>query len=575
MEKQHNRGQDGAGLAAVKLNVEPGYPFMHRIRSNAHQAIADIFQQVGKEIEELELYHPEIKNHPGLMKGHVRFLGEVLLGHLRYGTQGKNKLEYCHPFLQRHTIPSRNLVMAGNFNIVNSEELFALIGKEPHDTVRFSDLAALIDLVHSFLCKEDEASPHHMDIKKVLKKTLPLIDGGFHVGGATGNGIGFVFRDAHGIRPSYYYINDEVVVAASERAAIRTTFNVGENEVQELMPGQALIVSETGAIEIAQVLEPKERKACSFERIYFSRGSDEKIYRERIALGYNLSEQVLHAIDHDLKNTIFSFIPNTAETAFYGMLKGMEDYLNKIKIERILSWDKDFDTEKLSEMINRRIRVEKIAIKDVKMRTFITEDASRNEMVQHVYDITYGTVRAGLDTLVVIDDSIVRGTTLKESIIRMLARLQPKRIIIVSSSPQIRYPDCYGIDMSKMGDFIAFNAVVSLIKEKGKESFLKELFEKCKELQRNDQLHTENIVKQVYKQFTNEEISARIARLVTPPGVNIPVDVIFQSIEDLHKSCPNNLGDWYFTGNYPTPGGNRVVNKAFMNFMEGKKVRGY
>ena len=575
MEKQHNRGQDGAGLAAVKLNVEPGYPFMHRIRSNAHQAIADIFQQVGKEIEELELYHPEIKNHPGLMKGHVRFLGEVLLGHLRYGTQGKNKLEYCHPFLQRHTIPSRNLVMAGNFNIVNSEELFALIGKEPHDTVRFSDLAALIDLVHSFLCKEDGASPHHMDIKKVLKKTLPLIDGGFHVGGATGNGIGFVFRDAHGIRPSYYYINDEVVVAASERAAIRTTFNVGENEVQELMPGQALIVSETGAIEIAQVLEPKERKACSFERIYFSRGSDEKIYRERIALGYNLSEQVLHAIDHDLKNTIFSFIPNTAETAFYGMLKGMEDYLNKIKIERILSWDKDFDTEKLSEMINRRIRVEKIAIKDVKMRTFITEDASRNEMVQHVYDITYGTVRAGLDTLVVIDDSIVRGTTLKESIIRMLARLQPKRIIIVSSSPQIRYPDCYGIDMSKMGDFIAFNAVVSLIKEKGKESFLKELFEKCKELQRNDQLHTENIVKQVYKQFTNEEISARIARLVTPPGVNIPVDVIFQSIEDLHKSCPNNLGDWYFTGNYPTPGGNRVVNKAFMNFMEGKKVRGY
>ena len=351
--------------------------------------------------------------------------------------------------------------------------------------------------------------------------------------------------------------------------------NIDENEVQELLPGQALIVNETGAIEIVQVLEPKERKACSFERIYFSRGSDEKIYRERIALGYNLSEQVLNAIEHDLKNTIFSFIPNTAETAFYGMLKGMEDYLNNIKIERIKSWGKEFDEEKLSEMINRRIRVEKIAIKDVKMRTFITEDASRNEMVQHVYDITYGTVRAMQDTLVVIDDSIVRGTTLKESIIRMLARLQPKRIIIVSSSPQIRYPDCYGIDMSKMGDFIAFNAVVSLIKEAGKESFLKELFEKCKELQRNDQLHTENIVKQVYKQFTNEEISASIAKLITPPGINIPVEVIFQSIEDLHKSCPSNLGDWYFTGNYPTPGGNRVVNKAFMNFMEGKKVRGY
>jgi amidophosphoribosyltransferase len=425
------------------------------------------------------------------------------------------------------------------------------------------------------LVKADDDSPHQLDIKTVLKKSLSLFDGGFHVGGITGNGIGFVFRDAHGIRPSYYYINDEVIVAASERAAIRTTFNVGENEVKELMPGCALIVDENGTPEMVQLLEPKERKACSFERIYFSRGSDEKIYRERIALGYNLSEQVLNAIDHDLKNTIFSFIPNTAEVAFYGMLKGMEDYLNKIKIERIQSWNKEFDTEKLSEMINRRIRIEKIAIKDVKMRTFITEDAGRNEMVQHVYDITYGTVRPGQDTLVVIDDSIVRGTTLKESIIRMLARLQPKRIVVVSSSPQIRYPDCYGIDMSKMGDFIAFNAAVELMKENGKSGCLKELFEKCKELQRNNQLHTENVAKQVYKQFTTEEISKKIAQLITPKEVTIPVDVIFQSIEDLHKACPNNLGDWYFTGNYPTPGGNKVVNKAFMNYMEGKNVRGY
>lgn len=575
MEKQHNRGQDGAGVAAVKLNVEPGYPFMNRIRSNAPQAIADIFQQIGKEIEELEKYHPNIKNHPGLMKGHVGYLGELLLGHLRYGTQGKNKLEYCHPFINRDTIPSRNLALAGNFNIVNSDELFTLIGKEPNENVRFSDLAAMIELMHTFLCKEDEVSPGKMDIKKVLKKTLPLLDGGFHVGGVTGNGIGFVFRDAHGIRPSYYYVNDEVVVAASERAAIRTAFNVGENEVQELMPGQALIVDENGTIEIAQILEPKERKACSFERIYFSRGSDEKIYRERNALGYNLSEQVLNAIDHDLKNTIFSFIPNTAETAFYGMLKGMEDYLNKVKIERILSWGKDYDADKLGEMINRRIRIEKIAIKDVKMRTFITEDTGRNEMVQHVYDITYGTVRPGLDTLVVIDDSIVRGTTLKESIIRMLGRLMPKRIVVVSSSPQIRYPDCYGIDMSKMGDFIAFNAAVELMKERGKLDFMKEMLEKCKDLQRNNQLHTENVVKQLYKQFTTEEISDKIARLITPSGLDIPVHVIFQSIEDLHKSCPNNLGDWYFTGNYPTPGGNKVVNKAFMNYMEGKNVRGY
>ena len=575
MEKQHNRGQDGAGVASVKLDVEPGYPFMQRIRTNAPQAIADIFQQIGKEISDLEEYHPDIRNHPGLMKGHVKFLGEVLLGHLRYGTQGKNKLEYCHPFINRDTIPSRNLALAGNFNLVNSDELFALVGKEPHPTLRFSDLAAMIELMHTYLCKEDDVSPEKMDIKKVLRKALPLFDGGFHVAGMTGNGIGFVFRDAHGIRPSYYYINDEVVVAASERAAIRTAFNVGENEVKELMPGNALIVNEIGEIEIAQVLEPKERKACSFERIYFSRGSDEKIYKERKALGYNLSEPVLNAIDHDLKNTIFSFIPNTAETAFYGMLKGMEAYLNKIKVERILSWGKDYDAEKLGEMVNRRIRIEKIAIKDVKMRTFITEDASRNEMVQHVYDITYGTVRPGQDTLVVIDDSIVRGTTLKESIIRMLARLKPKRIVIVSSSPQIRYPDCYGIDMSKMGDFIAFNAAVELMKERGKMQCLQDLLNKCKELESADQLHTENVAKQLYKQFTPEEISAKIAQLITPAGLDIPVDVIFQSIEDLHKSCPNNLGDWYFTGDYPTPGGNRVVNKAFMNYMEGKNVRGY
>lgn len=575
MEKQHNRGQDGAGVAAVKLNVEPGYPFLHRLRSNAPQAIADIFRQIGAQVNELEQFNPDIKKHPGLMKGHVSFLGELLLGHLRYGTQGKNNIEFCHPFVKQHTIPARNLALAGNFNLVNTDELFSLVNIDPGEFQRQSDLAAMMEVIYHFLVKADDDSPHQLDIKTVLKKSLSLFDGGFHVGGITGNGIGFVFRDAHGIRPSYYYINDEVIVAASERAAIRTTFNVGENEVKELMPGCALIVDENGTPEMVQLLEPKERKACSFERIYFSRGSDEKIYRERIALGYNLSEQVLNAIDHDLKNTIFSFIPNTAEVAFYGMLKGMEDYLNKIKIERIQSWNKEFDTEKLSEMINRRIRIEKIAIKDVKMRTFITEDAGRNEMVQHVYDITYGTVRPGQDTLVVIDDSIVRGTTLKESIIRMLARLQPKRIVVVSSSPQIRYPDCYGIDMSKMGDFIAFNAAVELMKENGKSGCLKELFEKCKELQRNNQLHTENVAKQVYKQFTTEEISKKIAQLITPKEVTIPVDVIFQSIEDLHKACPNNLGDWYFTGNYPTPGGNKVVNKAFMNYMEGKNVRGY
>lgn len=575
MEKQHNRGQDGAGLAAVKLNVEPGYPFLSRIRSSQNQPISDVFRQIGEEFTELQKFNPDISNHAGLMKGHLSFLGEQLLGHLRYGTQGKNNAEFCHPFIKRHTIPARNLALAGNFNLVNTDELFSLVNIDPGEFQRQSDLAAMMEVLYHFMVKADEASPEKLDIVTVLKKAVPLFDGGFHVGGITGNGIGFVFRDAHGIRPSYYYINDEVVVAASERAAIRTAFNVGENEVQELMPGQALIVSETGAISIEQIIPAKERKACSFERIYFSRGSDEKIYKERSALGYQLSEQVLNAIAYDLKNTIFSFIPNTAEVAFYGLIKGCEHYLNKKKIERILSWGNNVDPEKLAEIVNRKIRMEKIAIKDVKMRTFITEDVNRNEMVQHVYDITYGTVQKDTDTLVVIDDSIVRGTTLKESIIRMLSRLQPKRIIVVSSSPQIRYPDCYGIDMSKMGDFIAFNAAVALHKERGTEPLLKELYEECKELLRTNQLHTVNVVKKVYKAFTNEEITAKIAQLIKPADIDIPVDVIYQTIESLHEACPNNLGDWYFTGNYPTPGGNRVVNKAFMNYMEGNNKRGY
>ena len=575
MEKQHNRGQDGAGLAAVKVNVEPGYPFLNRIRSGNPQPIADIFKQIGQEFTELQKYNNDIGNYPGLMKGHLSFLGEVLLGHLRYGTQGKNNVEFCHPFIKRHTIPTRNLVLAGNFNLINTDELFSLINIDPGEFQKQSDLAAMMEVIYHFLTKADEASPQKLDIVSVLKKALPLFDGGFHVGGLVGNGTGFVFRDAHGIRPSYYYIDDEVVVAASERSAIRTCFNVGENEVKELMPGQALIVDEAGKPKIEQVLEPKERRACSFERIYFSRGSDEKIYKERSGLGYNLAPQILSAIDHDLKNTIFSFIPNTAEVAFYGLMKGLQDWLNQIKVERILSWGNQVDPEKLSEMVSRKVRMEKIAIKDVKMRTFITEDISRSEMVQHVYDVTYGTVQKNIDTLVVIDDSIVRGTTLKESIIRMLARLEPKRIIIVSSAPQIRYPDCYGIDMSKMGDFIAFNAAVELLKETGKEELLKELYECCKELHRNNQLHTTNVVKQVYKSFSNEEITKKIAQLITPPDLKIPVDVIFQTIESLHEACPNNLGDWYFTGNYPTPGGNRVVNKAFINYMEGKNVRGY
>jgi amidophosphoribosyltransferase len=575
MEKQHNRGQDGAGLAAVKLNVEPGYPFLSRIRSAANQPIADIFSKVSAEVKELEKYQPDVMKHPGLMKGHISFLGELLLGHLRYGTQGKNNAEFCHPFIKRNTIPARNLALAGNFNLVNTDELFNLINIEPGEFQKQSDLAAMMEVIHHFLVKGDEHSQSDLDVLGVLRKAVPLFDGGFTVGGLLGNGDSFVFRDAHGIRPAYYYIDEDVIVAASERSAIRTVFNVGENEVKELMPGMGLVVKSNGEFILDKVVEPKERKACSFERIYFSRGSDEKIYRERNALGYNLTPQILEAVNNDLKHTIFSFIPNTAEVAFYGLWKGLDDYLKKVKIERILSWGKNFTEEELAEMINRKVRIEKIAIKDVKMRTFITEDVSRNEMVQHVYDVTYGTVEKGVDTLVVIDDSIVRGTTLKESIVRMLARLEPKKIIVVSSAPQIRYPDCYGIDMSKLGDFIAFKAAMELMKEQGKENCLTELYERCKELQRLDQLHTENVVQHVYKPFTTEQISNKVAELITPKGLKIPVQVIFQTIESLHQACPTNTGDWYFTGNYPTPGGNRVVNKAFINYMEGKNVRGY
>ncbi len=575
MEKQHNRGQDGAGIASVKLHVEPGYPFLHRMRSIAPQAIADIFRQVGEEINGLEKQLPNIKMHPGLLKGHVRFLGELLLGHLRYGTQGKNNIEFCHPFIKRNTIPARNLALAGNFNLVNTEELFGLVNINADPFQKQSDLAAMMEVLHHFLVKEDEKNPQHLDVTNFLKKAAQYFDGGYNIGGLIGNGDSFVLRDAHGIRPSYYYINKDVIVAASERSAIRTTFNVAENQIKELMPGEALIVKANGDYSIEQILEPQERRACSFERIYFSRGNDEKIYKERNALGYLLSDAVLKAINYDLKNTIFSFIPNTAEVAFYGLLKGMEDYLNNIKIERILRWGSNIDPEKLTEMINRKIRIEKIAIKDVKMRTFITEDSSRNEMVQHVYDITYGTVRKGVDTLVVIDDSIVRGTTLKESIVTMLSRLEPRKIIVVSSAPQIRYPDCYGIDMSKLGDFIAFRAAMELWREREQEHCIDEIYKQCKELARTGQLHTENLIKKLYKPFTALEISDKIAQLITPESLQIPVEVIYQNIESLHKACPTNTGDWYFTGDYPTPGGNKVVNKAFINYMEGKDVRGY
>lgn len=575
MEKQHNRGQDGAGIATVKLNTEPGYPFMHRIRSNASQPISDLFSKIHEEIQETEKNQPDITKYPGLMKGNIRFLGELLLGHLRYGTQGRNNIDLLHPFVRHNPIPSCNIALAGNFNLVNVRELFEFVHVDPGQLHKESDLAAMMEVILHFMKQEDDNNPEELNVASVLRQAFSMFDGGYHVCGLTGSGEGFVMRDPHGIRPSYIYYDKEIVVAASERAAIQTAFNTPYDTIRELDPGKALIVKNDGTILEEQILEPREKKACSFERIYFSRGNDQDIYRERKALGYSLSEIVLKAVDYDLKNTIFSFIPNTAEVAFYGLIKGLQYYLNTIKVQRILSWKHDFDEEKLAEMVNRRIRMEKITIKDVKMRTFITEDANRNEMVQHVYDITYGTVNVGVDTLVVIDDSIVRGTTLKESLIKMLDRLGPKRIIVLSSAPQIRYPDCYGIDMSKMGDFVAFRAAIELLKERDKLHILDEAYGLCKELVKKKTLHAQNVVKQIYKQFTVEELSAQIAKNITPPGTQAQITVIYQSIENLHSSCPQNLGDWYFTGNYPTPGGNKVVNKSFMNFIEGRNERGY
>lgn len=573
MEKQHNRGQDGAGIATVKLDITPGHQFMYRQRQSGAGAIAQIFQHLNQEVSEMEKMYPDFRKHPGLMKGYMRFMGEVMLGHLRYGTQGKNNVEFCHPFLKTHINPTRNLAMAGNFNLVNTDELFAKLDAHPTTSIRESDLGAMIEMVSYYLSMADEADPQNLNLEGVLKQATTHFDGGYVCGGLIGNGDSFVMRDPNGIRPGYFYRNDEIVVAASERPAIMTAFNVPFEEVQEITPGHAIIVKANGSFSDAEILAPREKKSCSFERIYFSRGSDAEIYRERMQLGRNLADKVLDAVDNDLKNTIVSFIPNTAEIAFYGLIKGLEDYLNETKIQKIAS--RNLSEEEMKELLNRRVRIEKVAIKDVKMRTFITEDASRDEMVQHVYDITYGTVRKGVDTLVVIDDSIVRGTTLRQSIIKMLDRLGPKRIIIVSSAPQIRYPDCYGIDMSRMGDFIAFQAAVNLLKEKNLDRVLEETYQKCLQAEADNTLNSENFVKAVYDPFTPEEISRKIAEMLRPDDVAADVDIIYQSIEGLYDACPHNKGDWYFTGNYPTQGGNRVANRAFMNYMERKEGRGY
>lgn len=576
MEKQHNRGQDGAGIATLKLNMESGAQFMHRLRVSGQGAIKDIFQKVNEEVAEIEKSYPDIRQYPGLLKGYLRFMGEAMLGHLRYGTQGKNNVEFCHPFVKADINPSRTLTMAGNFNLVNTDELFGKLNQAKlENDKRDSDLAAMIETIYKYICEDEEHHPGSIDLERVLSKANADFDGGYVCGGLIGNGDSFVMRDKHGIRPAYYYHDDEIAIVASERPAIMTSFNVPFDEVQELLPGHAFIVDAQSKVRVSKVAEEALKTACSFERIYFSRGSDAEIYKERMALGNALVPQILTSINSDLKNTIFSFIPNTAEIAFYGMIKGLEDHLKVLIADKIINNLDKYSAQDIRELIQRRVRIEKIAIKDVKLRTFITEDASRDEMVQHVYDITYGTVVPDTDTLVVIDDSIVRGTTLKQSIVSMLARLKPKKIIVVSSAPQIRYPDCYGIDMSRMGDFIAFQAAVALLHDSGKAQVIEDVYRACMQAQQNNTLHIENFVKQIYEPFTADEVSLKIAELLKPHDLQMDLEIIYQSIEGLREACPYNHGDWYFTGNYPTPGGNRVANKAFVNWVEKSNSRAY
>ncbi|PJJ84483.1 amidophosphoribosyltransferase [Mucilaginibacter auburnensis] len=591
MEKQHNRGQDGAGVATIKLDVEPGKRYISRHRSMASNAVADIFEYIQKRFADLS---PEKLADGDWLKEHVSFTGEVLLGHLRYGTHGKNSIESCHPFLRQNNWMTRNLVIAGNFNMTNVDELLQQLydlGQHPKEK---ADTVTVLEKIGHFLDTENQGLfdqykreglddnreiskliARDMDVAKILTKSARNWDGGYTIAGIFGHGDAFVMRDPSGIRPAYYYYNDEIVVAASERPALQTAFNIPIGDIKEIKPGHALIVKQDGKITEAMFSEPQERKACSFERIYFSRGSDAAIYRERKQLGRLLCPQILSAVNNDIKNTVFSYIPNTAEVAFYGMVEGVHKYIKQYQRERLLNREDKISEEELSEVLSMAPRVEKIAIKDVKLRTFITQDADRSEMVAHVYDSTYGLIKDGTDTLVILDDSIVRGTTLKQSILKILDRLGPKKIIVVSSAPQIRYPDCYGIDMSRMGEFVAFEAAISLLKEQGKENIILETYQKCKDSAKLPKEQAQNYVKAIYEPFTDQEISDRIAKIITPKEINCEVHVIYQTLDNLHKACPDHTGDWYFSGNFPTPGGNKVVNRAFVNWMEGKNQRAY
>jgi amidophosphoribosyltransferase len=593
MEKQHNRGQDGAGIATIKLDVKPGHRYISRYRSMAQNAVADIFGYVHNKFVDIQNETPELMQDAEWLKQNVSFIGEVLLGHLRYGTHGQNSIENCHPFLRQNNWMTRNLVIAGNFNMTNVDELLEQLyelGQHPKEQ---ADTVTVLEKIGHFLDDENQELfdtykkeglsnteithkiSENLNIAHILRRSAKTWDGGYAISGIVGNGDAFVLRDPSGIRPAYFYQDDEIVVAASERPAIQTAFNVGFNKVQEIKPGHALIVKKDGTVTQEIFREPQEKRACSFERIYFSRGSDAEIYKERKQLGKLLIGQILNAVQSDLKNTVFSFIPNTAEISFYGLVEGLHEHIRKLQKDTLIERKDTLTDAELDELLSMTPRVEKLAIKDVKLRTFITADADRKEMVAHVYDTTYGVIKNEVDTLVAVDDSIVRGTTLRQSIIKIIDRLHPKKIIIVSSAPQIRYPDCYGIDMSKMGQFVAFEAAIQLLKERGMEHIIDEVYEKCKASLLLPKEEIVNHVKDIYRPFKQEEISAQITKIITPEGTVADVEVIYQTLDNLHEAIPNHKGDWYFSGNYPTPGGNKVVNKAFVNWKEGNNQRAY
>ena len=591
MEKQHNRGQDGVGIANVKLDTEPGKRYISRKRSIAANPLQDLFKQVNRRFVELEKSNPQKLSDCKWMKKNLPFTGELYLGHLRYGTFGENTIEQCHPFLRQNNWRTRNLALAGNFNMTNVDELFQQLvdlgqyPKQKADTVTILEkIGHFLDEANDEIYYANKTKYSKKEITKVIEESLDISeiliqsakhwDGGYVICGLLGHGDAFVLRDPHAIRPAFYYKDDEVVVVASERPVIQTAFNTDFDKIKEIKRGHALIIKKDGTIIEKQIIKPQIRSACSFERIYFSRGNDKQIYNERIQLGIKIFPKVLKSIDNDVKNTVFSYIPNTAEVSYFGLIKGCQNYLNDIKTKKILALGANASEKEISEIMKISPRAEKIAIKDAKLRTFITSDESRDDLVAHVYDITYGKVNS-TDNLVMIDDSIVRGTTLKQSILRILDRLNPKKIIIVSSAPQIRYPDCYGIDMAKMGDFIAFQAAISLLKERNQEKIIDDVYQQCKQQLTLPKEKMINCVKEIYRPFSTDEISMQISKLLTPKQTSSPVEIIYQSIEDLHASCPDNTGDWYFTGNYPTAGGNKVVNKSFINYIEGNNKRAY